>query len=43
MKENKHKRMSKFETVKFENVYHYKMYFRIYYNMKFILPFPKTA
>ena len=27
-----------FENVKIENVQHYKMFFRVYYNMKFILP-----
>ena len=32
------------ENVKFENVYHYKMYFSIYYIMKFFrLPWNKTA
>ena len=30
-----------FENVKFENVYHYKTYFRIYYTMKFIISRPK--
>ena len=29
-----------FENVKFENVYHYKINSTIYYNMKFIFPFP---
>ena len=32
-----------FENVKFENVYHYKTYFRIYYNMKFIISRPKIS
>ena len=27
-----------FKTVKFENVYYHKMYFKLYYNMKFIIP-----
>ena len=27
-----------FKTVKFENVYYHKMQFKIYYNMKFIIP-----
>ena len=29
-----------FQNVKFENVYNYKMYFRIYYTVKFIIPQP---
>ena len=27
-----------FKNVKLENAYNYKMYFKIYYNMKFIMP-----
>ena len=42
--QNKHKKIQKciFENVRFENVYHYKWYSRIYCNMKFILPCPWT-